>query len=128
MEPSRSVLQRPVRFALVGVLNTLVGLAGIYFGKFVLELPDVPANAFGYSIGLAVSFWGNAAWTFEYRGRLGPSALRYLAAFAVAYAANLICLVALKAAGIDGNLAQAVSVVPYAAVFYCVSRIFVFAR
>jgi putative flippase GtrA len=120
--------RRPVRFVLVGALNTLTGLAAIYFGKFVLGLADVPANALGYALGLAVSFWGNAAWTFEYRGRLGPGALRYLAVFAVAYAANLSSLLVLRSAGIDGSLAQAVSVVPYAVTFYALSKVFVFAR
>ena len=91
-------------------------------------MPDIPANVFGYAIGLAVSFWGNATWTFEYRGRLAPGALRFLAAFAVAYAANLASLLALKSLGVDGNVAQAASIVPYAVTFYTLSKVFAFAR
>jgi putative flippase GtrA len=125
---SRPAWQRPVRFLLVGVLNTLTGLSAIYFGKFALGMPDIPANVFGYAVGLAVSFWGNAAWTFEYRGKLGPSAVRYLAVFAAAYAANLASLLALRSAGIDSDLAQAASTVPYAVSFYALSRLFAFAR
>jgi putative flippase GtrA len=125
---SPSTWQRPLRFLLVGALNTLIGLSAIYLGKFALGLPDVPANVVGYAVGLAVSFWGNAAWTFEYRGRLGPSAARYLAVFAVAYATNLAVLLALKSAGVDGYLAQAASTVPYAVTFYVLSRLFVFVR
>lgn len=124
----RSVELRPVRFVLVGAGNTLIGLSVIYFGKFALGLPDVPANALGYAVGLAFSFLGNAVWTFEHRGALAPPAARYAVAFALAYGANLLSLTMLTAAGVDGYLAQAASVVPYAAIFYLVSARFVFGR
>jgi putative flippase GtrA len=126
--PWHSAWLRPIRFALVGVGNTLIGLGVIYLGKFALALPDVPANALGYATGLAFSFWGNAVWTFEYRGALAVPAARYGVAFALAYGANLVTLVTLTAAGVDGYLAQAASVVPYAATFYLVSKRFVFGR
>jgi putative flippase GtrA len=120
--------RQPARFALVGVANTLLGLAVIYAGKLVLGLSDVPANALGYAAGLALSFFANAAWTFDFRGPLAPRALRYICAFAVAYGANLAALMVLTAAGVDGYLAQAASVVPYAVTFYLVSKRFVFGR
>ncbi|HEX2114436.1 MAG TPA: GtrA family protein [Alphaproteobacteria bacterium] len=123
-----SAALRPVRFALVGVGNTLVGLGFIFLGKFMLALPDIPANALGYAAGLAFSFWGNAVWTFEYRGAFMIPAARYAVAFALAYGANLASLVVLTSAGVDGYLAQAASVVPYAATFYLLARFFVFAR
>jgi putative flippase GtrA len=126
--PLVSAALRPVRFALVGVGNTLIGLGVIYLGKFALALPDVPANALGYAAGLAFSFWGNAVWTFEYRGALALPAARYAVAFALAYGANLAALVVLTSAGADGYVAQAASVLPYAATFYLLSRRFVFRR
>lgn len=120
--------RHPSRFLAIGVLNTLAGLSAIYLCKFALGISDIPANMVGYVTGLAVSFWGNATWTFEYRGRRGPRVPRYLAAFMVAYAVNLAALLALKSAAVDSYLAQALSTVPYAATFYVLSRTFVFVR
>ena len=119
--------QRPLRFATVGALNTLVGLSIIYFCKLALGMPDLPANAAGYAVGLAVSFWGNAAWTFQYRGKLAPAVIRYLIVFAIAYAANLACLFFLKSMGLNSYVAQAASILPYMATFYVLSKVFAFA-
>lgn len=118
---------RPIRFMAVGVLNTLVGLSIIYFCKFALGMADLPANAAGYAVGLAVSFWGNASWTFEYRGKLAPTVMRYLIVFAIAYGANLASLFFLKSMGLNSYVAQAASILPYMATFYILSKVFVFA-
>ena len=40
-----------MRFLLVGVVNTLVGLSTIYFAMYFLQLEIVQANALGYSVG-----------------------------------------------------------------------------
>ena len=80
------------RFAVVGVLNTAVGLAVILCGMVFLGWGDVAANALGYTVGLVVSFVGNRSWTFGDRGPWGPALLRFLLVFAVAYLLNLLTL------------------------------------
>ena len=64
----------PVRFVLVGVLNTLSGLGVIYALKLLLSMNDVAANFVGYSVGLLIGYVLNARWTFSFRGPLSAAA------------------------------------------------------
>lgn len=115
------------RFVVVGVLNTALGLTFIFAAKALLGWGDLAANAAGYSVGLAASFVLNRSWTFRDRGRISPALLRFLAAFVVAYLANLATVFALRDfADVDSYLAQAAGVVPYTLLFFVASRAFVF--
>ena len=78
-----------IRFLIVGVANTIVGLLTIYAAKWLFAFDDVVANIIGYGTGLTVSFLLNKAWTFRHKGEILKSALRFLASFAVAYPINL---------------------------------------
>src|SRR5208282_1728517 len=94
MHPLRSVLTaylpaNLIRFLLVGVANTLVGLSAIYLIKWLGEVGDVLANASGYAIGLMVSFVLNRSWTFSHSGAVLPAAVRFFVVFAIAYTTNL---------------------------------------
>ena len=126
MTPSflRSTL---TRFLSVGLLNTVVGFTLIYGSKYFLEFGDVPANLLGYGVGLLLSFTLNSTWTFSYRGPQLPALGRFLLAFAVAYAVNLLAvLLCIRWVGINPYLAHAVGLIPYTTTFYLVSRLFVF--
>lgn len=117
----------PAKFLLVGVANTAVGLLTIYACKWALGLGDVAANACGYAVGLMVSFTLNRNWTFRHHGATWPAVLRFLLAFAVAYAANLTTVMTLiRTFGVNSYLAQACGIVPYTTLFYLASRYFVF--
>ena len=115
------------KFLVVGVLNTAIGLGVIFAAKALLGWGDLVANAAGYAVGLIASFALNRTWTFRDRGRISPALLRFLAAFALAYLVNLATVFALRdLAAVDSYVAQAVGVVPYTAVFFIASRVFVF--
>ena len=115
------------RFLGVGVANTCTGLGAIYAAKWLGHWGDVPANLLGYAIGLALSFTLNSRWTFAYAGAHGPALLRFAAAAALAYAANLLTvLLALHLLGLNSYLAQALGMPPYTLVFYLLSKYFVF--
>jgi len=74
-----------------------------------------------------LSFTLNRSWTFRDYGRLSPAALRFLLAFALAYFANLATVFGLRdLAGVDSYVAQAAGIVPYTALFFVLSRVFVF--
>jgi len=127
MRPDAGALLQLARFLLVGIANTLVGLAVIFAAKALAGAGDLAANASGYAVGLALSFALNRTWTFRDRGRLSPAALRFLLAFALAYLANLATVFGLRdLAGVDSYVAQAAGVVPYTALFFVASRAFVF--
>lgn len=118
---------RPVRFAIVGVVNTIVGLSVIYFCKFVLNVSDVPANVLGYATGLVVSFHLNSIWTFAYRGLVLLAALRFLVAFLISYGINLATvLILIEKLDVNSYLAQAAGIPAYTAAFYLLSKTFVF--
>jgi putative flippase GtrA len=115
------------RFVVIGVLNTAVGLTVIFGAKALLGWDDLPANVAGYAVGLAASFSLNRRWTFRDRGRVSPALLRFLAAFALAYLANLATVFALRdLAQVDSYLAQAAGAVPYTVLFFLASRALVF--
>lgn len=116
-----------VRFVLVGMVNTLVGLTLIYAAKWFLGAGDVAANAFGYSIGLLVSFTLNRAWTFAHRGHAGRAFATFLAVQCVAYGLNLVCVLGLISYGVDSYVAQAFGIPPYTIVSYLGSRYLAFA-
>ena len=116
-----------IRFALTGVLNTLVGLGAIFALKWFLGMSDTAANVLGYGVGLLVSYLVNSRWTFRYRKSLLPVLPQYLGVILLAYLVNLgvvhYCIDRLQ---INSYLAQACGVVPYAGLSYVLLRWFVF--
>jgi putative flippase GtrA len=119
---------RPLgRFLGVGAANTLIGLGVIYACKRLLGFGDVLANVSGYAVGLTIGFMLNRHWTFGHTGNVRVAVLRFLAVFGVAYAVNLLCvLLAIRAAGIDGYVSQAIGILPYTAISYLGSRLYAF--
>ncbi len=82
-----------VRFALVGVFNTLVGLLSIYSLIYFYSAGPVVANGFGYLIGMCVSFYLNKYWTFGDSRALSEVAPRYLVVVCVSYVLNLLMVI-----------------------------------
>lgn len=118
-----------LRFLVVGVLNTTVGLGSIFLLKLVAGFDDVAANISGYCLGLCVSFLLNRRWTFAHDGAWLPAMFRFLVVFGVAYAANLITMLFLRdVVGINSYLCHLLSMLPYTALFYLGSRTFAFRR
>ncbi|MGH8563178.1 MAG: GtrA family protein [Gammaproteobacteria bacterium] len=115
------------RFLGVGALNTFVGLGVIYACKRLLGFGDVLANVSGYAVGLTIGFMLNKHWTFGYTGNVRVAVLRFLAVLAIAYSMNLLCVLwAIRVAGIDGYVSQAIGVLPYTVIFYLGSRLYAF--
>lgn len=114
------------RFAVVGVLNTTAGLGAIY-GARALGLDEVPANAAGYALGLALSFTLNRRWTFRQRGPLPALALRFAVVTLFAWLLNLAVLLVLLRWDVAGALAQAGAVATYTVASYLGLRCWAFA-
>jgi putative flippase GtrA len=117
----------PIKFAVVGIANTVIGLFAIYMCKWLLGFDDALANISGYIIGLAVSYLLNRGWTFQHSGAALPALARFLLIFALAYLLNLATvLIAIHSLGVNSYLAQAIGIGPYTVLFYLGSRYFAF--
>jgi len=116
-----------VRFAMVGVINTLAGLTVIYALKWLLDMNDVLANVIGYVAGLSISFILNGRWTFSFGGSLISRILPFVGVVLVAYLLNVsVVMAAIHWLEINSYLAQALGIVPYALISYFGSKHFVF--
>lgn len=79
---------RAAAFSLIGLANTVAGV-GLIVLCGVLGLGPIAANLVGYTGGLLLSFTLNSRITFRNRSRDPRTVLRFLGAFAVAFASNL---------------------------------------
>lgn len=117
-----------VRFLITGVLNTLLGL-GIIYALKLAGMHDVAANLLGYALGIGISYAMHARWSFSYAGSVRTALPRYVLVTILAYLANLaVVSIALYGWKLNGYIAQALGVAPYALVGYLGSRLFVFRR
>jgi len=116
-----------LRYLLVGVVNTLVGLGVIYFAMYYLHFQVVPANAIGYAVGILVSFALNKTWTFSSLDHVGYSFLRYLLVLAIAYVVNLATVLSASSHfDLNPYIAQALGIFPYTVIGFLGSRYFAF--
>lgn len=121
------MVRSAIRFGMVGVANTLVGLA-VIAALLHLGAGDYLANAVSYAVGLCLSFILNRAWTFGVRGPVGLSEVRrFVTVFALSYAANLAVLTVMRSLGFAESLiGQGMAMVVYSGCFFLLSREFVF--
>jgi putative flippase GtrA len=121
------MLQRLGRFVLTGLANSAVGW-GVIFAGLWAGLSGLAANAAGFAVGLVLSFTLNRHYVFGVRGTVsGREIARFLAAFALAYAANVAVLMAAQSVlGADNPWAQLPAIGAYVALFFLLSQLFVF--
>jgi putative flippase GtrA len=115
------------RFLSVGVVNALLGLLVIYAAKWFFGAGDIAANLLGYGIGMTVSFVLNSRWTFQFNGAWQPAFAKFIAVSGLAYAANLLTvLAAIHGAAINSYVAQALGIPVYTLTVFLASKFFVF--
>lgn len=115
-----------VRYGLVGVLNTSVGLSVTLMLQSLAGFGIYHANAAGYAVGLLTSFLLNRSWTFGARDQPGFRLFLSILAFVIAYGANLMALTLLIGA-LGPVLAQVAAIAVYSMVFFVLCRHIVFA-
>jgi putative flippase GtrA len=125
--PDRLVV-RAAAFSLVGVANGVVGVAVIVVAGLV-GIGPLLANALGYLVGLLVSFTLNSRFTFGTRDASQAAVVRFLLAFLVAFAVNLV-VVKIATSLIEGHrLLTSLAGTPlYVAIFYMLCEYWVFRR
>ena len=82
-----STVVQLVKYALVGVMNTLLTLCVIFVCKSGFDINPYVSNAIGYAVGLVNSFLWNRTWVFHANdGKVKAQAVRFIIGFAVCYA------------------------------------------
>jgi putative flippase GtrA len=116
------------RFLTVGVFNTALGYAVIFFAMIILKISPELSNVAGYAIGIAFSFVLSKRYTFRSTGKSSAELMRFLLVFAISYAANFVTLyVALHYFLWHPVLCQIVAGVIYVICSYCLNSRYVFA-
>lgn len=81
----RETMLQFIKYACVGVLNTLVTLCVIYVCKALLDVNPLVSNAIGYVCGVINSFLWNKNWVFKTSGHYYREAVIFLVGFFVCY-------------------------------------------
>lgn len=116
-----------VRFAAVGLSNTIVGLSVIYLCWHALGWSDIGANLTGYAAGLVWGFVLHRRWTFRSTAAVGAGFIGYLAVCAFAYAVNLgVVTFSRGLLGPTSFLPHVLGIAVYSALVYVACRWFVF--
>jgi putative flippase GtrA len=116
-----------VRFCLVGLLNTSIGLAVMCSLMRLGGVQYVVANALGYAVGAAVSFTLNRSWTFRFKGPTFNSGVRWLLVLGAAFGANIVVvIIAHELFGVDRYVSQGFGIVTYTALSFLGGRFYAF--
>ncbi|WP_421739106.1 GtrA family protein [Caulobacter sp.] len=120
-----------LRYALVGVVNTLVGFSIIIGLEQGLKLNPFLANAGGYAAGICISFVLSQLFVFRARSTARRSAPRYALAVAAAFGLNQGVLALARWLTPDAALwavcAQGAATGSYTVALFLLSRYWVFA-
>lgn len=115
-----------MRFGIVGLASNAV-LYGLYVLATSLGVQHTVAMTAVFALGVLQTFVFNKRWSFAYQGPRGGAMLRYLIAYAVAYAINLAAMLLLvDVEGFPHRIVQAVMVVVVAMFLFLAQRLWVF--
>lgn len=115
-----------MKFASVGVVNTLLTLVIIFALKSLFGVSDPVANFVGYLAGLVCSFTLNQRWTFQH-GAIGLAVVtRFAAAFIFSYVINIAVVLLVIRLGLNHYLAHLAGMPFFTVAFYFSCRDFVF--
>lgn len=120
---SWAALPRPVRFVLVGGVNTLFGYTA-YAALVFVGLHFALAAFLGTVAGVLFNFMTTGTLVFD--GLSRARLVRFVAVYALTYVLNVALLAVLTAAGIDAYRAGLICIVPMAGVSYLLMRGIVF--
>lgn len=115
-----------IRHAGNGVINTIVGFI-VIFSAMGLGFSPIVSNVAGYAVGFVLGFVISKKFVFRSNGHFVTESIRYLIAFAISFAFNLLVLrFALLYSNLHVMVSQAVAAVAYTLLMYLLTRFFVF--
>jgi putative flippase GtrA len=122
MSGSLQILLQWLRFAAVGVSNTLLSTA-VFAALFHLGVPYLLGSSLAFALGALNSYTLNRRWTFRSRAPRGPELARFFCVQAVGLGVNLALLAGLvEVAGIPHVVAQVLAFPAASIVTFALSR------
>lgn len=116
-----------LRFLTVGVINTVLGYCIIFACMYLAGLSAEVSNVIGYAVGLITSYLLNRNYTFRSKQRHHGEIVRFIAVFAIAYAANFIALIVLiRELGVHEGASQILAGAVYVLTSYAMNKFYVF--
>ncbi|MBD5192368.1 MAG: GtrA family protein [Barnesiella sp.] len=88
----RRTLIQFTKYAMVGVMNTLVTLILIFIFKTLFGVNEYVSNAIGYVGGLINSFIWNKTWVFQSKRGVGREAIKFIVGFLICYGLQLLAV------------------------------------
>lgn len=114
-----------IKFGLVGAVNTSITAVSIVL-LTLAGTPAIAANATGFALGLANSFYMNRRFTFGDPHRRGV--IPFVVSFAVAYTVNLgVVLLTESLTSSNALVPQAAGMLTYNILFFVLMKVWVFA-
>lgn len=121
------LVRQSLRFGMVGLINTAIGLTSIYAVIFFFNAGPAVANAIGYAIGLVVSFILNRLWTFGDSRSIVKVLPLYILVAVISYLLNLsVVLLGTHHFGVGPYLVQFFGIGVYTVAMFLGCRWFVF--
>lgn len=124
----RELLTQSLKFLVVGMANTSIGLSIIYGAMFFFNISPEIANAIGYAAGLSVSYLLNRSWTFNH-SHSKRTIVKYILIAGLCYSLNLLIVLALiRQVSLNPYLAQLFGIGFYTAAMFAGCRWYVFKK
>ncbi|SRR6266540_2029093 len=115
-----------LRFGVVGLAsNALLYL--LYLAATAVGIEPKVAMSLLYIIGVLQTFILNKQWTFRHEGHVRRTAIRYWAAYATLYVANIVLLIVfVDIAGLDHRVVQGILILVIGLVLFALQKYWVF--
>jgi putative flippase GtrA len=115
-----------IRYAVVGAAANIFGF--LLYALFTeLGVSPVLTISIFYPVHIGIAFYLNKRWSFNFKGRLSASAVRYLAAYAGCYGLNVAMLKFFNGyLGYSHLIVQAIAIVVIAVLLFLAQKMWVF--
>jgi putative flippase GtrA len=126
-ESLKLTIRQLIKYSIIGIFNTLIGLGVIYIAYNTLKLNYIISNVIGYLFGLINSFIWNRKWTFHSSKSKLNSVMPFLTVFIISYIGNIVCvIISIDYLKIDPNIAQLFGVIGYSTLNFLLNKFYTF--
>lgn len=114
------------KYLLVGLLNTIVGLAVIYSSMFFWKVDPLLSNVIGYVSGFILGYFLNKKWTFRSQCCDKHSFILYLGVILISYLLNVTMVFFAINLNFSPYCAQLIGMICYTSISYVGCKAIIF--